>query len=140
MAPAGGRVVAATDGVPDNSRPGVKDGPAGPGNHIVIDHGGDEFSFLAHFRVNSVAVRSGQIVKAGDVLGACGNSGKSDLPHVHYHLQNSPTYGKGLGLPAPFDGYFAAGRLVQSGEPRRGDLLQSAISAAPPGGALQTSP
>jgi hypothetical protein len=126
VAPAGGRVVVAADGVPDNSRPGVRDSPRGAGNHVIIDHGGGRHSLVAHFRLNSVAVRPGQTVKVGDRLGACGNSGNSDLPHVHYHLQTGAAFPQGLGLPIRFRNYFAGGRLIESGEPVRGDLVQPA--------------
>jgi hypothetical protein len=126
VAPSGGQVVVATDGTPDNSRPGVKDGPGGPGNHVIIDHGGGKHSLVAHLRQNTVAVRPGQAVKAGDRLGACGNSGKSDLPHVHYHLQTGPSFEQGLGLPVRFKNYFAGGRLIEAGEPVRGDFVAPA--------------
>jgi hypothetical protein len=126
VAPGAGRVVVATDGTPDNSRPGVKDGPGGPGNHVIIDHGGGKHSLVAHLKLNTVAVRAGQTVKAGDRLGACGNSGKSDLPHVHYHLQTGPAYEQGRGLPVRFTNYFAGGRLTQAGEPVRGDFVTPA--------------
>ena len=125
-APGDGRVVVATDGAPDNSRPGVKDGPSGPGNHVIIDHGGGKHSLVAHFRMNSVAVRPGQTVKTGDRLGDCGNSGNSDLPHVHFHLQTGAAYAEGLGLPVRFRNYFAGGRIAGVGEPVRGDLVAPA--------------
>ena len=123
VAPAAGRVVAATDGEADNSRPGAKTGTSEPGNHVIIDHGQSEHSLIAHLRLGSVAVKPGQRVATGDLLGTCGNSGKSELPHIHYHLQTGPTYLQGLGLPSFFNGYFLGGRLVERGEPRRGDLL-----------------
>jgi murein DD-endopeptidase MepM/ murein hydrolase activator NlpD len=81
---------------------------------------------VAHFRLNSVAVRPGQTVKAGDPLGVCGNSGNSDLPHVHYHLQTGAASLQGFGLPIRFKNYFAGGRLIEAGEPVRGDLVQPA--------------
>ncbi len=28
------------------------------------------------------------MVKPGDVLGLCGNSGNSTEPHIHFHIQN----------------------------------------------------
>ena len=123
VAPAAGRVVAATDGEADNSRPGAKTNKTAPGNHVIIDHGKGEHSLLAHLRMGSVAVKPGQQVAAGDLLGECGNSGRSDLPHIHYHLQTGATYSEGLGLPTFFNNYTVGGRIVERGEPRRGDLL-----------------
>ena len=123
VAPAAGRVVMASDGLADNARPGVKAAGSPPGNHVVIDHGAGAFSLIAHLKAGSVAVGAGQQVRAGERIGACGNSGRSDLPHVHYHLQDAAAYGAGQGLPVRFGGYAIGGRVVRLGEPRRGALL-----------------
>lgn len=130
VAPAAGTIVAATDGEADNPRPGAKTHKTEPGNHVIINHGQGEHSLIAHLRSGSVAVKPGQRVAAGDVVGTCGNSGKSDLPHIHYHLQTGSAYTQGLGLPTFFNGYFLGGRFVERGEPRRGDLLSPALSGA----------
>lgn len=122
VAPAGGMVVTATDGEADN-RPGENTAKTAPGNHVIINHGQGEHSLIAHLRSGSVAVKAGQRVSAGDAVGECGNSGKSDLPHLHYHLQTGAAYKEGLGLPTFFNAYFLGGRFIERGEPRRGDLL-----------------
>lgn len=122
-APAAGRVVTAVDTVADNPRPGVKNAAAPPGNYVVIDHGEGEHSLLAHFRRSSVAVAEGDEVEAGALLGECGNSGNSTLPHVHYHLQTGRAFKEGVGLPAIFEGYYVGGVYVEQGEPARGQLL-----------------
>jgi murein DD-endopeptidase MepM/ murein hydrolase activator NlpD len=100
-----------------------------PGNHVVIDHGQGEHSLIAHLRSGSVTVKPGERVSRGDPVGTCGNSGKSDLPHVHYHLQTGAAYSQGLGLPAPFDAFFLGGRFVERGEPKRGDLVTPSSAA-----------
>ncbi len=122
-APAAGRVVTAVDTVADNARPGVKNAEAPPGNYVVVDHGAGEHSLLAHFRRGSVAVREGDEVAAGALLGECGNSGNSSLPHVHVHLQTGPAYAEGVGLPAEFGGYYVGGAYVEEGEPVRGQVV-----------------
>jgi hypothetical protein len=127
LAPAAGRVVRAVGNQPDNPRPGLKtQGVTPPGNHVVIDHGRGERSLIAHFRAGSLAVREGQRVAAGALLGRCGNSGNSSKPHVHYHLQTGDAFGEGLGLPAFFNGYEADGALVGRGEPQRGQVVNPA--------------
>lgn len=123
VAPAPGRVVTAVDTVADNARPGLMNAEAPPGNYVVIDHGAGEHSLIAHFRQGSVAVSEGDEVETGTLLGACGNSGNSSLPHVHYHLQTGPAYGEGVGLPAFFEGYVVSGEVVEEGEPVRGELI-----------------
>lgn len=123
LAPAAGRVATAVDSVADNE-PGRMNRDVPPGNHVVIDHGNGEFSLLAHFRRGSLGVEEGDRVEKGQRLGACGNSGNSSEPHVHYHLQDGPEFGEAVGLPAQFRGYRADGETVERGEPERGQLVR----------------
>lgn len=123
LAPAAGRVVAAVDSVPDNA-PGVMNAAQPLGNYVVLDHGNGEFSFLAHLEAGSVAVRPGALVEAGDALGRCGNSGHSSEPHLHYHMQTTPEFGAGQGLPAQFLNYVANGEAVERGEPVQGQRIR----------------
>jgi murein DD-endopeptidase MepM/ murein hydrolase activator NlpD len=77
-------------------------------------------AFLAHLQRNSVQVAAEQRVRSGEQVGRCGNSGRSSEPHLHYHLQASPTFGAGEGQPARFLAQEADGALVGRGEPARG--------------------
>jgi len=121
-APAAGTITEVVDGINDNV-PGVMNPFAPAGNHIVIDHGNHEFSVMAHFRKGSVTVKLGDKVKQGQLVGHCGNSGNSSEPHLHYHLQNTGTFGNSEGLPAPFVNYVADGKRVERGEPVKGQLI-----------------
>jgi murein DD-endopeptidase MepM/ murein hydrolase activator NlpD len=125
LAPGPGTVAAAVDAVADNV-PGRVD-PKAPsmGNYVVIDHGNGEFSVLGHLRRGSVKVRAGERVVAGQVVGACGNSGNSNGPHLHYNLQTGPRPQEGTGLPAQFAGYLADGARVERGEPTRGQRVRN---------------
>lgn len=123
LALAPGRVVGVVDSLPDN-QPGETDRSAPAGNHVVIDHGGGEYSFLAHLRRGSVAVSPGREVRRGQRIGACGNSGHSSEPHLHYHLQVGAEFGQGAGLPAQFVGHRADGEPVERGEPVRGQFVR----------------
>lgn len=127
LAPAGGVVTVAIDGVPDN-RPDVLNDDAPAGNHIVIDHGNGEYSLLAHLRRGSVVVAKGGTVVGGERLGACGNSGRSSEPHLHYHLQTGQTFGQDVGLPAQFEDWFSARQYRARGEPVRGELVHRITS------------
>jgi len=99
-----GTVIVASDGTAD--RPGlsmIRDlvkllffgPPVRPpfsqlgGNHVILDCGG-VFPLYAHLRRGSVAVRVGQKVAAGELLGHVGNSGASLQPHLHFQVMNSP--------------------------------------------------
>lgn len=122
LAPAGGTVVAAGDGIAENV-PGHMNAKQPLGNHVIIDHGNSEYSFFAHLQRGSVQVEPGTPVKAGDELGRCGNSGHASEPHLHYHLQTTPVFEKGEALPAQFLDYRADGESVSRGEPIRGQTV-----------------
>jgi hypothetical protein len=94
------------------------------GNYIIIDHGNSEYSVLAHFMKNSIIVNIGDLVAKGQVIGLTGNSGNSTEPHLHYHLQNKPSIGQGVGLPAQFRNYFANDLFVSIGEPLKNQTIR----------------
>ncbi len=125
VAPGAGKVVSAENGLKDNA-PGAMD-PANPlGNHVIIDHGNGEFSFMAHFQEGSVLPKVGNLVKAGEAIARTGNSGNTSEPHLHYHLQDSGTFGSGgRGLPAQFQRYVANGKPIMRGEPMKGEQITS---------------
>ncbi len=122
IAPGDGIVFDTKDGVSENI-PGRRNIMNIPGNYVIIDHLNGEFSMLAHFQKGSVSVKAGDKVKAGDPIGRCGNSGHSNLPHLHYHLQNTPRWLDGEGLPAQFNNYYANGKLIKRGEPVQGQII-----------------
>ena len=100
LAPAEGVVVTAIDGVPDNA-PGSMNPFSAVGNCVIVRHAEREFSVLAHLQPGTVGVRPGQKVRAGQLLGRCGNSGNSSEPHLHFHLQNTAELQSGTGF-APY--------------------------------------
>jgi hypothetical protein len=112
-------VVTAVDTVPDHPA-GTLPPFVGWGNHVVIDHGTGEFSMFDHLKQGSVPVRPAQRVGSGDVVGACGNSGRTTHPHLHYDLLTQPAETRGtFSLPAQFLDYTADGKPVARGEPHR---------------------
>jgi murein DD-endopeptidase MepM/ murein hydrolase activator NlpD len=56
----------------------------GFGKHVVINHGFGFETLYAH--MNKVAVRNGQKVKRGQIIGYVGNTGLSAGPHCHYEV------------------------------------------------------
>lgn len=128
LAPADGRVVEVIDGVADNV-PGEMNPSQPTGNRVVIDHGNDEYSVLAHLRQGSVRVTKGQAVRTGTQLADCGNSGNSSEAHLHYQLQAGPEFGKATALPAQFSNYLADDKPVALGEPVKGQRIRPAAVA-----------
>jgi len=57
----------------------------GYGKNIVIDHGYGYKTQYAH--LNRLAIRLGQTVKRGELIGYVGSTGKSTSPHLHYEVR-----------------------------------------------------
>jgi hypothetical protein len=118
-APADGDVRRVDDGHSE-SPPGQMGGSPAGGNQVVIEVASKEFLFLCHMNPHSIRVKPGQRVRQGDVIGLCGNSGNTSMPHVHVHLQDTPEDDWGEGIPLEFYRYHSGGRLVERGIPRGG--------------------
>jgi murein DD-endopeptidase MepM/ murein hydrolase activator NlpD len=58
---------------------------SGWGNHVVVDHGGSHTRY-AHLAPEQVWVQVGEQVKMGDGIGLMGNSGRSEVRHLHFEL------------------------------------------------------
>jgi murein DD-endopeptidase MepM/ murein hydrolase activator NlpD len=54
------------------------------GNHVAIRHGGGMTTMSSH--MSSMAVRSGQTVQAGQVIGYVGQTGRAFGAHLHFEL------------------------------------------------------
>ena len=114
VSPGAGRVVEVVGEI-DENKPG--EWTSGAGNYVIIDHGNNEYSILAHLKRGSIAVTPGENVYVGQFLGLCGNSGHAAMPHLHYHLQDSPRLFAGDGLPIRFRTYVADGIEIEQGMP-----------------------
>ncbi len=131
VSPAVGLVASVVDGVADNV-PGKMNPEQTCGNHIVLDLGNQEYLFMAHFQNGTIKVKAGDRVTQGQILGRCGNSGNSSEPHLHIHLQNTPIFGSGKGMPLQFQHYQADGKLVERGEPTKGQVICHAAAENTP--------
>lgn len=88
VAPIAGKVVAAHDAEPDAVPAQPPNNPLKPlGNHVAIETEHGTFVLLAHLQPGSVAVKEGERVEEGRLLGRCGNSGNTSEPHIHVHHQ-----------------------------------------------------
>jgi hypothetical protein len=117
-------VLAPSPGVVRVVRDGEPDGPIGQwrvfraaGNHVVVQVAEREFLFISHLQKGSIAVAQGDRVAAGQPIARVGNSGNSSEPHVHLHLQDTPTPYLGEGIPLYFYDYRTRGHLLARGMP-----------------------
>lgn len=85
------------------------------GNHLVLDLGDGVHAAYAHLRRGSLTVREGDRVRAGDVVAACGNSGNSSEPHLHFQLMDGPDPDTARGIPFTWHG---------TGVPRGGEVFR----------------
>lgn len=92
LCPADGEIVNILDGIPDN-KIGQVNLEQNWGNSLVIRHDYSFYSQLSHFKDGSFKVKKGDMVKKGEVLGICGNSGRSPYPHLHFQFQATPYIG-----------------------------------------------
>ncbi|MEJ2593748.1 MAG: urea transporter [bacterium] len=119
-APLDGEVVAVEDGVDDN-RVGEMNLVKNWGNSVVIKHDDKFFSQVSHLKADSIKVHVGQNVKQGEVVGHCGNSGRSPIPHIHFQLQENPSIGSKT-LDYPISSYLVNNngkyRFETAGVPR----------------------
>lgn len=81
---------------------------AGPswivGNHVVLDLGDGTYAMYAHLKQGSVTVAAGDRVRAGQSIAACGNTGNSTEPHVHFQLMDGPDLDTARGIPFTWRG------------------------------------
>ncbi len=95
-------VADARDGVPEAER--VSENGKHPqdlaaGNYVSLDLGGGRFAVCEHLMPGSVAVKVGDRVRKGQVIGRLGFSGDSTGPHLHFHVADAaaPLLGEGVG-------------------------------------------
>jgi hypothetical protein len=112
----GAEVLAVADGVVRDARDGEPNRPPmGPqhtltdltertlmGNFVVLEVAPGVFAHYAHLQPGSLAVKAGDRVRRGAVLGHLGQSGQSSLPHLHFQVSNAVTFEESEGLPFVF--------------------------------------
>ena len=103
VAPFDGTVVEAVKHIQDNIIGDVNT-KENWGNTVVIKHNDYLYAKLSHLKFQSVEVKAGDQIKKGQLLGRCGNSGRSPYPHLHFQFQLTPYIGS-VTLDYPFGNY-----------------------------------
>lgn len=101
FSPCHGEVLEAVGDLPDQIPPAT-DRDNITGNYVALQCENEEATlYMAHMKENSVLVKEGDTVQAGEEIGAVGNSGNTTEPHLHIHAEID-----GEGIPILFDGKF----------------------------------
>lgn len=126
LAPVDGVVVAVHDAEPDHEshrglpsvgyaltqrRRAAAGWAALAGNHVMVAVPGGAVVAVCHLMRGSVRLRRGDHVRAGQLLGLCGNSGNSTEPHVHLQAMDGADASHASAVPITF-----GGRMPRNGE------------------------
>lgn len=103
LAPFDGTVIEAVNHIEDNIIGDVNT-KENWGNTVIVKHNDYLYAKLSHLKYHSVEVKAGDQVKKGQLLGRCGNSGRSPYPHLHFQFQLTPYIGS-VTLDYPFGNY-----------------------------------
>jgi hypothetical protein len=123
VAVADGIVRDAQDGVPDNKilagiqSPDILTTRTLYGNFVVLEIAPHVFVHYAHMKSGTVAVRPGDKVKKGALLGRLGVSGGAGAPHLHFHVSDKVGFADSQGQPFVFE------RFLLRGHGSEGDTL-----------------
>jgi hypothetical protein len=79
------------------------------GNHVILKIARNVFALYVHLHTGSVAVKVGDVVKAGAPLAKIGNTGPSFGPHLHFGLSDKPDFFSGRALPFVFASFAMVG-------------------------------
>jgi hypothetical protein len=131
--PIDGIVEVSVDGVPDNI-PGELNRPSALGNYVMVRSASGFVVVLAHFKQGSVAKPAGAAVKAGELLGQCGNSGNSTEPHLHLHVQSGISMERSVALRMVFPYLTVGGIPKENHSPIRGEIISHGREESKSGG------
>lgn len=124
IAPCDAEVVVAVDGIKDNI-PGEMNPTFLTGNTVILKTEKNEYLVFAHFKQYSVNVKQGDMVKKGDLLGLCGNSGNSTETHLHFHIQNVEGMHDATGAKCYFDNILVNGEIKTDYSPIKNDVIEN---------------
>lgn len=137
IAVADGTVVAARDDFadPEQRDPNPVNPENATGNYVALDIGDNRIVFYEHLK-RGLAVRQGDRVRRGQLLGRVGATGQVGGTHLHFHVADTNSPLGAEGLPFAFDGFEQVGSWKTIDQAFSGERWQSAtprrITAAMP--------
>lgn len=131
LAPADGVVAELVDHIDDNE-PGKVNSSQNWGNTIIIKHLNNLHTQMSHLRPGTLRVKKDDFVRKGEIIGLCGNSGRSPEPHLHFQVQSTPLPGSRT-LSYPFAYYLLKTsegfKLNSFSIPSEGDMISNVITS-----------
>lgn len=103
LAPFDGTVIEAINNIADNKISDVNT-QNNWGNTVVIKHNEFLFAKLSHLKYHSLEIKVGDMIKQDQLIGRCGNSGRSPYPHLHFQFQATPYIGSAT-IDYPFGNF-----------------------------------
>jgi murein DD-endopeptidase MepM/ murein hydrolase activator NlpD len=113
LAAAAGTVVEVIDGYFDRE---TSWGGGQDENLVTIDYGNGWRGWYVHFAANTITVKVGDTVAAGQMLGLAGSSGQSSAPHLHFGVYHNWAAVEAMYEPAA---YFVSPPAYQADEDPR---------------------
>ncbi len=123
LAPCDAKVFMAVDGIKDNI-PGNMNASFPMGNTVILKTDAGEYIYLCHFKQFSIKVKEGCTVQRGDLLGYCGNSGRSSEPHLHFHIQNTDDDSNATGIKCYFESIIVNGESKNNYSPLQSETVE----------------
>ncbi|GAI44935.1 unnamed protein product, partial [marine sediment metagenome] len=65
-------------------------------NYIVIEHDNNESSVYVHLKYRGLEVKTGQQLKAGQIIGYSGQTGFAGYPHLHFGVYKKVDRKRGI--------------------------------------------
>ena len=125
LSPCDGTIVSVVSDVADNEL-GEENLLQNWGNLVVLLNDLGWYVLLSHFKRDGIIVYKNQRVTRGQLLGYCGNSGRSPLPHLHLQVQ-AAWFPGATTIPfriRNFISHHASGvTVLTTGIPGEGDLI-----------------
>lgn len=99
------------------------------GNYVILDLEDGKYACYAHMVQGSVRVKKGDFVHEGDLLGLMGNSGNSDLPHLHFQVvEDVPMFLGAEGYPHVYRSFEVMGTINETRAIKRMSLPGAMIT------------
>ena len=110
-----GRVVSTISDRPEvppmETNPNVRTPDDFGGNEIVEKLRPGVYAYYEHLQTDSVIVKRGQVVHAGQMIARLGNTGNTTAPHLHFGIHDGPRPLTSNSLPFEIDHYALQGSL-----------------------------